>query len=88
MEKAVHDWQQTIDEEKAIAFEEGATEQKRETAQNFLRMNILAPEQIAQGTGLPPCGSARLTRGAFPRGGGAVSAETFGQLFPNFGQFN
>ena len=46
-------WQQTIDEEKAIAFEEGATEQKRETAQNFLKMNVGTPEQIAQGTGLP-----------------------------------
>ena len=53
-------WQQTIDEEKRFAFEEGhdagvmeGTEQAiRENARNFLRMNLGTPEQIAQGTGL------------------------------------
>ena len=62
-------WQQTIDEERAIAFEEGVKEghdvgveegvslgvqqTARENARNFLRMNVLTPEQIAQGTRLP-----------------------------------
>ena len=57
-------WQQTIDEEKRFAFEEGhdagvmegvslGTKQAiRENARNFLRMNLGTPEQIAQGTGL------------------------------------
>ena len=49
-------WQQTIDEEKRFAFEEGVSlgvEQKaRENARNLLRMNILTPEQIAQAVSL------------------------------------
>ena len=54
-------WQQTIDEEKFFAFEEGhdagvlegVEQNARESARNFLRMNLGTPEQIAQGTGLP-----------------------------------
>ncbi len=33
--------------------EEGEKEKAEETARNFLKMNILTNEQIAQGTGLP-----------------------------------
>ena len=54
-------WQQTIDEEKEIAREEGYAEGERRGAQqnaianakNFLAMNNLSSEQIANGTGLP-----------------------------------
>ena len=46
-------WQQTIDEEKAIAFEEGAQQNARENAWNLLRMNLGTPEQIAQATKIP-----------------------------------
>ena len=46
-------WQQTIDEEKAIAFEEGAQQNARENAWNLLRMDILTPEQIAQAIKIP-----------------------------------
>ncbi len=54
-------WQQTIDEEKDIAFEKGqnlgrelgARETAIANAKKFLHMNILSPEQIAEGTSLP-----------------------------------
>ncbi len=58
-------WQQTIDDEKEDAYEEGRAEgisvglaqgvsQKAvEDAENFLRMNVLSFEQVSQGTGLP-----------------------------------
>ena len=46
-------WQQTIDEEKYYAREEGAQERAIANAKNFLRMNLLTPEQIAIGTSLP-----------------------------------
>ena len=46
-------WQQTIDEEKAIAFEEGAQQNARENAWNLLRMNLCTPEQIAQAIRIP-----------------------------------
>ena len=50
-------WQQTIDEEKYYAREEGREEGAQEraiaNAKNFLRMNLLTPEQIAIGTSLP-----------------------------------
>ena len=45
-------WQQTIDEEKEIAFEEGKTEKALEDAENFLREGI-AIEIISRCTGLP-----------------------------------
>ena len=49
-------WQQTIDEEKEIASEEGLAEGSRqkalEAARNLLKMNLLTPEQIAQAEGL------------------------------------
>ncbi len=49
-------WQQTIDEEKEIAFEEGRVDGKLEKAledaENFLRENI-NPEIVARCTGLP-----------------------------------
>ena len=49
-------WQQTIDEEKEISYEEGRTEGKSEKAiegtENFLRANI-DPETIARCMGLP-----------------------------------
>ena len=48
-------WQQTIDEEKEISYEEGRTEGKSEKAiegtENFLRVNI-DPETIARCMGL------------------------------------
>ena len=34
-------------------YEEGAHENAIENAKNFLKMNVLSYEQIAQGTGLP-----------------------------------
>ena len=37
--------------EKGIA--KGAQQKAVENARNFLAMNVLTPEQIAQGTGLP-----------------------------------
>ena len=54
-------WQQTIDEEKDIAFEEGVRQgieqglykARIENAKTMLAMNVLSYEQIAQGTGLP-----------------------------------
>ena len=46
-------WQQTIDEEKDIAFEEGREEGRIEAAENFLRMGVVTPEQISQAIGLP-----------------------------------
>ena len=54
-------WQQTIDEEKDIAFEEGKEEglemgklQKAiEAAENLLRMGVVTTEQISQAIGLP-----------------------------------
>ena len=58
-------WQQTIDEEKDIAFEEGVRQgleqgieqglykARIENAKAMLAMNVLSYEQIAQGTGLP-----------------------------------
>ena len=44
-----------FDEESAIRGwrEDGRQEKAEEAARNFLAMNVLTPEQIAQGTGLP-----------------------------------
>ena len=36
-----------------VGVVEGAQQNARENARNFLRMNLGTPEQIAQGTGLP-----------------------------------
>ena len=41
-------WQQTIDEEKDISFEEGQAAKAIEAAENLIKMNILTSEQIAQ----------------------------------------
>ena len=50
-------WQQTIDDEREDAYEEGLAEglsQKAiETAENFLRLGVNTIEQIAQAVGLP-----------------------------------
>ena len=46
-------WQQTIDEEKDIAFEEGKSEKAVEDAENFLRMGVGTVEQISKAIGLP-----------------------------------
>ncbi|MCR4822980.1 MAG: hypothetical protein K5873_08940, partial [Treponema sp.] len=62
-------WQQTIDEEKEIAFQkgkdagialginqgisQGAEEKAISAAKNLLKLNILTPEQIAEATALP-----------------------------------
>lgn len=46
-------WQQTIDEEKMFAFEEGVEYGARENARSLLRMNLGTPEQIAQALSLP-----------------------------------
>ncbi|MBR6193715.1 MAG: Rpn family recombination-promoting nuclease/putative transposase [Treponema sp.] len=46
-------WQQTIDEEKELAFEEGKTEKAIEDAENLLRMRLGTVDQIAQATNLP-----------------------------------
>ncbi len=46
-------WQQTIDEAKYIAREEGMHANAIESAKNLLRMNILSPEQISQAVSLP-----------------------------------
>ena len=46
-------WQQTIDEEKDIAFEEGKSEKAVEDAENLLRMSVGTVEQISQAIGLP-----------------------------------
>ena len=50
-------WQQTIDEEKEISFEEGRAEgvqaNATENARNLLRMNLLTEEQISQAVSLP-----------------------------------
>ena len=45
-------WQQTIDEEKEIAREEGAREKAIANAKNLLNDNI-APEQVSKWIGLP-----------------------------------
>ena len=45
-------WQQTIDEEKDIAFEEGREEGRIEAAENLLREGD-SPEKIARCIGLP-----------------------------------
>ena len=45
-------WQQTIDEEKDIAFEEGKEEKALESAENFLREGD-SPEKVARCIGLP-----------------------------------
>lgn len=50
-------WQQTIDEEKALAFEEGKSEGAQakaiENARNFLKLNKLSSEEIAACCSLP-----------------------------------
>ena len=46
-------WQQTIDEEKEIAREEGSLNRAIESAKNLLKMNLLTPEQISQAVSLP-----------------------------------
>ena len=50
-------WQQTIDHEKHLAFEEGVSlgieQNARENARNLLRMNLGTLEQIAQAVSLP-----------------------------------
>ena len=50
-------WQQTIDEEKEISYEDGRTEGKSEKAieatENFLKLGVNTPEQISQAIGLP-----------------------------------
>ena len=46
-------WQQTIDEEKEISFEEGALANAIENARNLLRMNLLTEVQISQAVSLP-----------------------------------
>ena len=46
-------WQQTIDEEKEIAREEGAREASIANAKNFLRKSKLSPEMIADCCSLP-----------------------------------
>ena len=50
-------WQQTIDEEKALAFEEGKSEGSQakaiENARNFLKLNKLSSEEIAACCSLP-----------------------------------
>ena len=50
-------WQQTIDEEKYYAREEGREEGARENAianaKNLLLMNLLTPKQISQAVSLP-----------------------------------
>ncbi|MBP5359747.1 MAG: hypothetical protein J6Y69_11275 [Treponema sp.] len=49
-------WQQTIDEEKEISYEEGRTEGKSEKAiedaENFLKADV-DPETVAKCIGLP-----------------------------------
>ena len=46
-------WQQTIDEEKEIAYEEGERANKIANAKNLLSMNIITPEQISMAIELP-----------------------------------
>ena len=46
-------WQQTIDEEKALAFEEGKSEGAIENARNILKLNKLSSEEIATCCSLP-----------------------------------
>ena len=54
-------WQQTIDEEKEISYEEGLldgrtegkSEKAIEDAENFLKLGVNTPEQISQAIGLP-----------------------------------
>ena len=50
-------WQQTIDEEKYYAREEGREEGAHEnaitSAKNLLLMNLLTPKQISQAVSLP-----------------------------------
>lgn len=48
----LHD-QDLIRETRKEALAEGAQQNAVGNAKNFLRMNVLTPEQIAQGTGLP-----------------------------------
>ena len=38
---------------KRESYEDGVQDKAEETARNFLKMNLLTNEQIAQGTGLP-----------------------------------
>ena len=45
-------WQQTIDEEKEISFEEGAQANAIENARNLLRLGV-AEETVSQGCSLP-----------------------------------
>ncbi len=50
-------WQQTIDEEKEISYEEGraegASQKAIEDAENLLKIGVITPEQISQAIGLP-----------------------------------
>ena len=46
-------WQQTIDEAKYIAREEGREECAIESAKNFLKKSNLSPEMIAECCSLP-----------------------------------
>ena len=45
-------WQQTIDEEKEISYEEGKAEKAIEAAENFLKEGD-SPEKVARCIGLP-----------------------------------
>ncbi len=49
---AKYSYKDDIAVKKQEAFEEGQMQNAIETAKNFLRMKVLSPEQIAQGTGL------------------------------------
>ncbi len=48
----LHDFD-IMTEAKEEGLVEGAQQKAVEAARNFLAMNVLTPEQIAQGTGLP-----------------------------------
>ena len=50
---AKYDYKMDIAVKKREAYEDGMQDKAEDTARNFLKMNILTNEQIAQGTGLP-----------------------------------
>ena len=50
---AKYDYKMDIAVKKEEAFQDGMEAKAIEAAENFLKMNIATPEQIAEGTGLP-----------------------------------
>ena len=50
---AKYDYKMDIAVKQKEAFADGMEKGKLDAARNLIKMNVLSPEQIAQGTGLP-----------------------------------